>query len=274
MYGNQSKQTITTNVRPAAYLGDSVDSEAISNLQQQMRHLQASAQESTNIIEELGAKHDHIKRVLDEKKHAKIDLQAQKRDIQLTAQRYKGKVHNLAKLKQELEELRRKPEVDKERIAELETSMQNLAEKEHTLLASYGGALEKCVDLFEKRNVHILDYVYAETRLFAIREYAKQHTSGLEAAEAGMIQAKRDHAIAERATKRYMEDCSNAGQNLPEHLDTAYKEIVSQWKEQGLNTTLDQLEEKIAEEEGRAAAIRFANPDAMRDYAGRKAEVY
>jgi hypothetical protein len=88
-----------------------------------------------------------------------------------------------------------------------------------------------------------------------------------------MTAAKREYAVAERATKAYMEECSSAGQNLPENLDEAYKEIVSRWKQAGLDITLDELEEKIAEEEGRAEAIRFANPDAMRNYTNRKAEV-
>jgi chromosome segregation ATPase len=272
-YGKQSKQTITTAVRKAMYLGNSVDSEAISNLQQQIRHIQASLQEADNIIKEFGTKHDQIKRLIDEKKHAKEDLQAQKRDIQLKAQRYKTKLHNLERMKKELEELRKKPELDKEKITELEVSMRHFAEKEDELFEKYGRALEKCVDLYEKRNLSILGYVHTEARYIAVTHYARQHTSGLEAAEAGMVSAKREHAIAERATKRYMEDCSRAGHDLPEHLDARYKEIVSRWKQEGLNTTLDQLEETIAEEEGRAEAIRFANPDAMRDYAGRKAEV-
>jgi chromosome segregation ATPase len=273
VYGRQSKQTMTTNVRKAAYLGDSVDSEAINNLQQQMQHLQASSQEANNIIKELGAKHDQIKRLIDEKKHAKVDLQAQKRDIQMQAQRYKSKLHSLEKMKQELEELRKKPESDKERIAELEQSMQHFTEKEEELLEKYGRALEKSVNLIEKRNVCILDFVHVESRFISIKEYSKQHTYGLEVAEKGMTAAKRDHVLVERATKKYMEECAKAGDKLPEHLDEAYKEIVSRWKQEGLHITLDQLEEKIAEEEGRAAAIRYANPDAMSHYASRKAEV-
>ncbi|RCI03711.1 Structural maintenance of chromosomes protein 5, partial [Rhizopus stolonifer] len=274
IYGKKSKQTTTTSVRPATYLGNSVDVEARTQLTEQIRTIQGNMQQTDVEIKELHVEHDRIKQLLEELKHKKEDLQARKRDIQIQLQRYEKFKHRLQMTRSELEELKKKPEEDKRKIRELEESIQGLLENEERVLDRYQQALAECIKLYEKRNIAHIESAFYDAKHTAARNYRKEHASVLEGAERNLSAAKKDYMIAEKETRRAMEACKEAGHELPEELDEAFKEIVTKWKEEGgLDITSEDLESKIAEEKGKAEGIRFANPHAMKHYEERKREI-
>ncbi|KAI8098336.1 P-loop containing nucleoside triphosphate hydrolase protein [Gilbertella persicaria] len=239
------------NVKTSIY----VDVEARTQLTEQIRTIQGNMQQTDVEIKELHVEHDRIKQLLEELKHKKEDLQARKRDIQIQLQRYEKFKHRLQMTRSELEELKRNLKKTRGKFGNLKNPF-------------------KCIKLYEKRNIAHIESAFYDAKHTAARNYRKEHASVLEGAERNLSAAKKDYMIAEKETRRAMEACKEAGHELPEELDEAFKEIVTKWKEEGgLDITSEDLESKIAEEKGKAEGIRFANPHAMKHYEERKREI-
>ncbi|KAI8377088.1 hypothetical protein EDC96DRAFT_251133 [Choanephora cucurbitarum] len=274
LYGKQSKQTITNSVRRAYFLGNSVDVDAKTRLTEEIRTIQGNMQQMDVEIKELHNEHDRIKQQLEELKHRKEDLQAQKRDVQLRVQKFEKIKYRLQSTRAELEDLKKRPEEDKAKIQELEMSVERLLEKEGSALDTYEKALERCIESYEERNITQAQYAFFDAKHTAVRNYYKEHSAALEAAERNMNAAKKDFKAAESETKKAMDACQHVNRELPDELSDAYKEIIQKWKEEGeLPITIEELESKIEEEKGKAEGIRFANPHAMQHYEERKRKI-
>ncbi|KAI8390360.1 hypothetical protein BD560DRAFT_6931 [Blakeslea trispora] len=274
LYGKKSKQTVTNSIRRAYILGNSVDVEAKTRLTEQMRTIQGNMQQIDVEVKELHNDHDRIKQQLEELKHKKEDLQSRKRDVQTRVQKYEKIKYRLQSARAELDELKKKPEEDKAKMEELESSIEELLEKEAAALDSYEQIVEKCIETYEERNITQAQYSYFDAKHSAVRNYYREHSAALEAAEHNMQVAKQNAMAAESETKRAMEECKTAGRELPGELDGAFRDILRKWKEEsGLSITIEELESKIEEEKGKAEGIRYANPYAMKHYEERKQKI-
>lgn len=269
-YGKKSKQTQTSIIPRAQYLSDTIDAEAQSNLKEEIKSLNASIQQADIILKELSREHDKIKAKLDEKKHAKEDQQAQKRDIQKKVQAYEQQLRKLEQNKVELVEKRKRPEEEKAEIIRMEKQIEQMADREDTLITNYAKYLEKVVEFFEKRNKAAMLSYFMDTKNRAIETYAATQTENLNNAQKAMYSAKDQLLLAQRETKQYMEASKTAGNDLPEEVREEFTDIVRKWKEEGLQITIIELDTRIAEEKGKVTAIRYANADAMSHYQERK----
>lgn len=272
-YGKRSKQTQTSIIPRAQYLSDTIDTEAQSNLKEEMKSLSASIQQADVILKGLSREHDQIKAKLDEKKHAKEDQQAQKRDIQKKVQTYEQHLRRLEQLKVELVEMRKRPEEEKAEITRMEEQIEQMADQEDALITNHAKYMEKVVEFFQERNKAAMLSYFMDTKNKAIETYAATQTENLNNAQKAMLSAKDQLLLAQRETKQYMEASKTAGNDLPEELREEFNDIVRKWKEEGLQISIIELENRIAEEEGKVAGIRYANADAMSHYQERKQTV-
>ncbi|KAG2201411.1 hypothetical protein INT47_001460 [Mucor saturninus] len=272
-YGKRNKQTSTTPIRTAEYLGEAVDNEAKNQLMEEYRTMEGNLQQADVMIKEYNLEHDQIKQKVQAYKHQKEDLISQKRDVQLAAQAYNMKLGKLEDLKKQLELLKQKPAVLQERIHKLKEDVVTQKSAEERFVKKYAQTLQKYVDCYEMRNIYKLQEIHANEKFKAIRNYATEQDKVLHDAENNLAAAKRSYQSAQRQALVYKKECEEAGNNLAEELHTLFQEILRKWKEEGTEETLETLEEKIAEEKGRAEGIRFANPDAMLHYEERKVEI-
>lgn len=217
--------------------------------------------------------HDQIKQRLQEVKHEKEDLIAQKRDVQIAVQSYNMKLGKLEDAKRQLEGLEQRPATLHAKIEHLKTEVLDHQAEEERLVQSYVKTLKKYVECYEMRNIYKLQEIHANEKFRAIRTYATEQDKVLNTAETELARAKRSYQSAQRQAQVYKKECEEAGANLSEELLVQFQEILRKWKEEGTDETLETLEEKIAEEKGRAEGIRFANPDAMKHYEIRKIEI-
>ncbi|KAL7316093.1 Structural maintenance of chromosomes protein 5, variant 2 [Mucor circinelloides] len=275
LYGKKSKQTQTSTVPRAQYLGNAIDTQALSSLKEDMRSLQASKQQAEIIIKEFSREHDKIRELIAEKRHAKEDQQSQKRDIQKRVQNYEHQVRRCELYKTELIEMKKRPQEDRETIAQMERSVERMIDEEDAALKSYAKYMAKIVDLFEQRNKAAMLFHFMDSKNHAVETYAATQTENLNNAQRSLNQTKDAFLAAQRETKECMNATKNAGRDLPEELIEQYNEIVLKWKESegGLQTTLVELENRIAEENGKVAGIRFANSGAMEHYHDRKKNI-
>ncbi|KAI9477764.1 MAG: hypothetical protein EXX96DRAFT_225498 [Benjaminiella poitrasii] len=273
LYGAQAKQTTATSIRNAEYLSDSIDMEAQNNLKDEIRSIQASIQQADIVIKELSNEHDKIKQTMEEKRHIKEDLQAQKKDAQFALQRYNVGKQTLADLKEELVELKKLPEEDKKMIEQLEEDIKSISNQESELLHEFEKMLERAISLYEQRNLLSLQYTHLDAKFNAIRNYNRSQNAQLEEAEKIMSRAKGEYKVAERDVKQYMNECKEVGRDIPDDLDEAFKEILIQWKEGGLQITFEELDNAISAKQGEIDFCRFANPNSMKHYEERKIEI-
>lgn len=238
-----------------------------------MQDIQASIQQADVILKEYQVEYDGYRRRIQELKHQKDDLQSQKRDIQIAVNRYKQQVFKIDNLKAELVELQKKPEEYLAQIRQIEEQLVGFKAKEVDLIKKYVVVMRKYVDCYERRNIYGLQYIHSSAKYDAIRSYAKEQTEQLREAEGFLADSKKQQALANREVSHCMEKCRTAGANLDESLQPRFAEILEAWKEGTIQDSLQSLEDKITEEKGRAEAIRFANPDAMKHYEERKTEV-
>ncbi|KAI9263546.1 hypothetical protein EDC94DRAFT_670761 [Helicostylum pulchrum] len=269
-YGRRSKQTSTTPLRNAEFFGDSVDREAKAALTEEYRNLEASLQQSDVVIREHSMEYERVKRKIEECKHKKEDLVAQKRDVQREAQDYTKKLHALKRTKIDLEESKKRPETMLEKIKQLEEKIQETIADEEKLVQDYVTALKKFVELYENRNVYDLQKIYATEKYTTINNYCKEQVKVLQEAENKLINEKRQLQLAQRQAQNYMQECEHAGNNLSEELHVQFQEILRTWRAEGTAETLESLEQRIATDKDRVAAIRYANPNAMKSYEDRK----
>ncbi|KAI8647313.1 hypothetical protein BD408DRAFT_171311 [Parasitella parasitica] len=271
IYGRRSKQTQTSIIQPARFLDNTIDTDAQANLKEEMRSLQASIQQADIILKELGREHDKIKAKLEEKKHLKEDQQSQKRDVQKRFQQYQQILRKLTQYKAELVDIRKRPEEQKAEIARMEKDVWRMADEEDILLMTYTKLLEKAIDEFEQRNKAAMLYHFMGVKSKTIESFANTQTENLNNARTAMNNAKNQYLTAKKETKEYMETSKTAGNDLPDELREEFNEVVLKWKqEEGLKVTLTELNNKIAEDEGKVSAIRYANADAMSHYQERK----
>lgn len=242
-------------------------------MKEEIRIIEANMQQT--LVERKGydSEYDQIKRRLQELKHEREDLSAQKRDVQRAVQKYNVLKDKLEQMKTDLEDLKKKPDEDKRAIEGLKDQLVQLSNKEEVLLDQYMSALSRITKSYEDRLIASMQYFYLEEKHNAMRIFNRNHTTELEEARKRLDIAKREYKLAENETKKYMEECKHAGRGLPEELMDDFKAIVKEWKEGNLNVTLADLEQKIVEKEGEHAGIRFANPNAMKNYEDRKLKV-
>jgi chromosome segregation ATPase len=250
-----------------------VDNELMSRLRQESQDLLASIQQADVIIKEYQVEEDGFKRRIQELKHQKEDLQSRKRDIQMKVQNYNKMLFRVDQAKAELVELLKKPELYLEEIKKLEEEVVELRAAQADHLKNYMMSLKKYVEFYENRNIYNLQNIHATAKFEAIRVYSKDQDTKLRDAEKFLAEAKKQQALAMREAQHCMGLCRNAGENLDDELRPRFEEILQSWKDGTIEETLDGLEQKIKEEEGRADAIRFANPNAMKHYEERKTEV-
>ncbi|KAL9554740.1 hypothetical protein MBANPS3_002683 [Mucor bainieri] len=275
IYGRRSRQTKTSIIPRPTFLGDSVDTEALTSLREEMRTIQANTQQCEVILKEIGREHDKINAELQEKKHAKEDQIAQKRDIQKRIQTYHQGLRRCETLKKELVELRKQPEECRDIIAEFEQSVERMIEEEDAALKNYAKYVTKVVESFEKRNKAAMLSHFMDSKNHAIQTYAATQTENLNNAQRNMNLFKDAFLKAQRETKLCMDATKNAGKNVPEDLIEEYNKILLKWRQAdgGLQTTLTDLENRIAEERGKVEGIRFANANAMEHYQDRKKKI-
>ncbi|KAK4514210.1 54S ribosomal protein L2 mitochondrial [Mucor velutinosus] len=275
LYGRKSTQTKTSVIPPPHFLGNSVDTEALASLKEEMRGIQASQQQGEINLKEISREHDTIKAAMAEKRHAKEDQQSQKRDVQKRIQVYEHALRRCETYKKELVEMRKRPEEDKEAIAQLEQSVERMIEEEDAALKNHAKYVTKVIGLFEERNKAAMLSHFMDSKDHAINAYASSQTENLEEAKRNLNIFKNAFLQAQRETKECMNATKNAGRDLPEDLIEEYNEIVLKWRqaEGGLQTTLIELESRIAEEQGKVAGIRFANANAMDHYQDRKKSI-
>ncbi|KAG1439016.1 hypothetical protein G6F56_012439 [Rhizopus delemar] len=105
--------------------------------------------------------------------------------------------------------------------------------------------------------------------------YIRSQQTALNEAQSILADYKREHDSRAKRVSIYMTEARNAGRGLSGELKDAFKEIVTQFKDGGETEfkTLEELGLKIAEKEGEADAINFANPNAMKHYEERVAEI-
>ncbi|GAA5809321.1 hypothetical protein MFLAVUS_002728 [Mucor flavus] len=272
-YGRRSKQTSTTPLRNAEFFGDSVDRVAKATLTDEYRNIEASLQQADVVIREHNLEYERVKRKIEEYKHKKEDLVAQKRDVQREAQDYTKKLHVLKRTKIDLEESKKRPQAMLEKIKELEAKIEETIADEEKLVQDYVIALKKFVDLYENRNVYDLQKIYATEKYTTIDNYCKDQVRVLQVAENDLLSAKRQLQLAQRQAQNYMQECEHAGNNLSEELHVQFQEILRNWRAEGTAETLESLEQRIAIDKDRVAAIRYANPNAMKNYEARKLEI-
>lgn len=289
-YGKRSKQTSTNPLRNAEFLGDSgkiliaffmiglltrfiVDREAKAKLTEEYRMIEGNLQQADVVIKEYNLEHDQVKQKIQELKHRKEDLIAQKRDVQIAAQSYNMKLSKLADTKAQLEDLKQKPATHLAKIKQFEREAEKYKAEEDRYVQDYVKSLKKYVDCYEMRNVYKLQEIHANEKFRAIRTYSTEQDKALSEAESELAKAKKSYQGAQRQAQVYKKECEDAGANLSEELYAQFQDILRKWKEEGTDETLETLEEKIAEEKGRAEGIRFANPDAMKHYEERKIEI-
>ncbi|KAI8988303.1 P-loop containing nucleoside triphosphate hydrolase protein [Mycotypha africana] len=272
-YGKRSKQITTSAIRNEYWLGESIDLDAKNALLESLKQLQSNKHDLDVQLEKLGSKLDQIKRELEQKKDEKKVLQNEKREIQIAEQRYNKNRDRLVRLKHDLEELRQKPEEDKRKIDELEREIKQMNEHEESLLAECEECLGKVIDYHKTMILASINYLHCSTKHTSVKQFAKQHSKDLEAAEREMNNIKVHYANANNDVKRHMQHCRDAGQGLPDELTEKWKEIVQIWKAEGLPITLEDLENKIAVQQGKKDGMRFANPHAMEHYEERKKEI-
>lgn len=250
-----------------------VDQETKAQLVEEYRTMESNLQQADVMIKEYNIEHDQIKQKILELKHKKEDLIAQKRDVQTAAQNYSIKLGKLEDAKKQLELAKQRPAALEAKIQKLEEDVVRQKSEEEGLVESYVHTLEKYVDCYEMRNIYKLQEIHANEKFKAIRNYATEQDKVLRDAENDLATAKRSYQSALRQAQVYRKECEEAGGNLSEELYVLFQEILRKWKEEGTEETLETLEEKIAEEKGRAEGIRFANPDAMLHYEERKVEI-
>ncbi|KAI7902560.1 uncharacterized protein BX663DRAFT_435036, partial [Cokeromyces recurvatus] len=272
-YGTKARQTTATAIRNAEYLGNSIDNSEQNKLKDDIKTIQAKMQQADIIIKELSDNYDKIKQTIQQKKYEKDDLRSQKRDAQSALVKYNTGKDKLRILKEKLEEIKKMPEESKEMIRKLESETISIINQEKKILHEHGEALEEAIDLYEKRNLLSLQCTFLEARLFSIRNYVRQQNSQREEAEKMLALTKKEYQLAEKEVKQYMDKCRVAGRDLPEDLVEPFKEILTRWKEDSLQISLEELENEISTKQGEIASIRFANPNAMKHYEERKKEI-
>lgn len=179
----------------------------------------------------------------------------------------------LDRSKAELEESKKRPQLLLEKINQLESKIEEIKETEEALVQDYIVNLKTYVEYYERRNMFDLQKIFATEKFNAINTYCREQTKILQIAEQTYSQEKRQLALAQREAQRYMRDCEDAGANLSEELHVQFQEILRAWKTEGTSESLDSLTQKIAQEKTRVEAIRFANPNAMKNYEDRKRQI-
>lgn len=272
-YGRRTKQIQTNIIPEAQYLNNVTNTEAQIKLKEEMKFIIASIQQTDITLKDLNQEQNKIRGKLEEKKHVKEDQQAQLRDVQERIQKYKQQLRKLERLNVELVEKRNRFEEDKADIHILKEHVEKITDKEGGLIASQANYIEKVVKLFEKRNKAAMLSHFVDIKNQTVRINAAAQNESLNNAHKAMLSANDEFLNAQRETKEYMEAIKTAGNDLPEELREQFNDILRRWREEGVQTTIGELKDHIAREEGKIKGIRNVNTDTISHYNLRKQNV-
>lgn len=272
-YSRRAKQIHTNIIPQAQYLNNVTNTEAQIKLKEEMKCIIASIQQTDITLKDLNQEQDKVREKLEEKKHAKEDQQAQMRDVQERIQKYEQQLRKLEQLNMELVEKRNRFEKDKVDINILKERVEEITDKEGSLIASQANYIEKAVELFEKRNKAAMLSHFMDIKNQTVRINAAAQNESLNNTHKAMLSANDQFLTAQRETKEYMEAIKTARNDLPEELREQFNDILRRWRVEGVQTTIGELKNHIAREEGKMKGIRNVNTDMISHYNQRKQNV-
>ncbi|CAO3703824.1 unnamed protein product [Rhizopus stolonifer] len=268
-------QTEVNVLRPAQLLNDSIDSEFRSSLIEKCKTHHANILQCDQDTKELAKEAESIKQTIQELESEKNDLQHKKRDVVLDSQKYERAKRLLEQKLVEFRELENEPEKDKARIDQFKAKLQELLDEETVTLLRFTDLSHDLAAIFKSHSRRQLEVVETSARYETMKLYIRSQQTALNEAQSMLAGYKREHDARAKRVSIYMTEARNAGRGLSGELKDAFKEIVTQFKDGGETEfkTLEELGLKIAEKEGEADAINFANPNAMKHYEERVAEI-
>lgn len=252
-----------------------VDNEVKKALIDGIRMHQANIQQCEQDMKELTKEADGIKQTLRELEAEKSDLQSQKRDIQIAVQQYERNKRRLEQTTTELEQLQAEPEEDRARIKEIREEIERLLDDEAEKLNLFTDHSHDVVENYKRTSRLQLESVETTLRYEAVKAYIHSQAGALEEAQKVLAGYKLEHDNLATRVKSYMKQARDAGRELTAELKESFKDIVNRFREGDALAfeSVEELELKIAEKEGEAAAIDFANPNAMKHYEARVQEI-
>ncbi|KAG0767977.1 hypothetical protein G6F57_000086 [Rhizopus arrhizus] len=274
-YSKGSYQTEVNLLRPAQLLNDSIDNEVKKALIDGIRMHQTNIQQCEQDMKELTKEADGIKQTLRELEAEKSDLQSQKRDIQIAVQQYERSKRRLEQTITELEQLQTEPEEDRAKIKEIKEEIERLLDDEAEKLNLFTDHSHDMVESYKRTSRLQLESVETTVRYEAVKAYIHSQAGALEEAQKVLAGYKLEHDNLANRVKSYMKQARDAGRELTAELKESFKDIVNRFREgdEMAFESVEELELKIAEKEGEAAAIDFANPNAMKHYEARVQEI-
>ncbi|KAI9282248.1 hypothetical protein BY458DRAFT_429086 [Sporodiniella umbellata] len=272
---SDSYQTEVTVLRPAQLLNDSVDIELKNSLIDKMKTHHSNILQCEQDTKEVVKEVEDINQVIRELEFEKSDLQSKKRDVTIAAQKYERTKNLLRQKKSELAELESEPEADQQNVERLKEKKSLLLDEESQHLSRFTLLSKELLDVLKKSNQKQIEQVEAMARFDRLKSYIRDQSAALEEAQKSLEGFKRQYDYLAQRVTGYMNQAREAGQELTGELKEAFKEIITQFKEGGETefSTLEELSLKIAEKEGEAAAISYNDPNAMKHYEERVAQI-
>ncbi|GBC01516.1 hypothetical protein RclHR1_04210002 [Rhizophagus clarus] len=258
-YGKKLTQTLTNRIRPARFLGYSVNVEQRRDLEQQFQDLQ------TKLTEIHGTKQDLIKEEakLNEKfeklREEKNIFNEQKRQLQQAMREYQRNKINLESRRNQLQRLLDAPELIKEEENKLKRDLCKIAEKRAGIVVKFQGLLEECMELFNRRNIATLKYIQTSSDLIDLETQSQQQNEALKQAQTSYNEADRLFNQAKEEAKKLHDEC-----NLDDRDEV--DELLR-------DKTLEELEDSITSERTKADMHYAVDHRVIQIYDQRKVEI-
>ncbi|CAG8637919.1 11308_t:CDS:10 [Funneliformis caledonium] len=245
-YGQRLSQSLTTRIKSATILKDSINIEQKRVLEQQYQELQASLTRINNSRNEFIKEEEKLRVTYEKLREKKNILNEQKRQLQQVTRDYQ---RNKIILEEE-DELREK--------------LYEVAKKRARVVGNFQNLLEESMGFFSKRNEATLKYIQASSDLIALEAQTQQIDDALKRAQVEYKEAEKKFSHAKAEAKRLWEECnSNNIQN----------ETMHEINELCKDMTLEELEDAVTSERAKAEMHYAIDPRVIDLYNKRKADI-